>query len=457
MIRSLYSQIKVCVKHNGYLTDYFNSTSGLLQGEVMSPILFSLYVNDFEMHFLSENCPSVDIQLINLFLLMYADDTVIISETCDGLQNMLNALLTYTKKWNLTVNIDKTKIMVFRNGKKLNENETWTFDGKRLDIVDQFNYLGILLNYNGKFLQTQKHIAQQGQKALFAISSTLRKFNFNIETKCSIFDTYVGSILNYGAEIWGFHKALDVEKVHLMFLKRILGVKKNTYNNLVYCELGRFPLYIKRKIKIFKYWLKLRSSTNCILNACYKEMIDSNDEWIANIKQELSNMGLDYLWHEEHPDKYVISLVEQRLNDIYKQTVLTEIARSSKGFLYQHLIDNFTLQFYLCKPIPSSYKRCISRFRLVSHNLRIEQGRYFNETRVNRKCTMCNLNDIEDEYHFILICPLYSELRSKYIKKFYYQRPSVAKLIKLLSVNNVKELCCLGKYLHLACKVRNDQ
>ena len=71
------------------------------------------------MHFLSENCPSVDIQLINLFLLMYADDTVIISETCDGLQNMLNALLTYTKKWNLTVNIDKTKIMVFRNGKKI--------------------------------------------------------------------------------------------------------------------------------------------------------------------------------------------------------------------------------------------------------------------------------------------------------------------------------------------------
>ena len=51
------------------------------------------YINDFEMHFLSENCPSVDIQLINLFLLMYADDTVIISETCDGLQNMLNAYL----------------------------------------------------------------------------------------------------------------------------------------------------------------------------------------------------------------------------------------------------------------------------------------------------------------------------------------------------------------------------
>ena len=55
----------------------------------MSPILFSLYVNDFEMHFLQENCPSIDIQLINLFLLMYVHDRVIMSEIREGLHNML--------------------------------------------------------------------------------------------------------------------------------------------------------------------------------------------------------------------------------------------------------------------------------------------------------------------------------------------------------------------------------
>ena len=136
VIKSLYSHIKVCVKHNGQLTDYFNSTSGLLQGEVMSPILFSLYVNDFEIHFVHENCPSVDIQLINLFLLMYADDTVIMSEAREGLQNMLDSLVSYTKKWNLTVNIDKTKTMVFRNGKKLRDDEIWTYtEQKKKGII----------------------------------------------------------------------------------------------------------------------------------------------------------------------------------------------------------------------------------------------------------------------------------------------------------------------------------
>ena len=186
IIRSLYSNVKACVKHNGHHTDYFSPTSGLMQGEVMSPILFSLYINDFEMHFIRENCPSVEIQLINLFLLMYADDTVLISESAEGLQRMLNALLSYTKKWNLTVNIDKTKILVFRNGKKLTGHMEWTYNGKIIEVVDQFNYFGVLFNYNGKFTQTQRHIAEQGRKALFASSSTLKNLNFNLETKCAV-------------------------------------------------------------------------------------------------------------------------------------------------------------------------------------------------------------------------------------------------------------------------------
>ena len=70
-------------------------------------------------------------------------------------------------------------------------------------------------------------------------------------------------------------------------------------------------------------------------------------------------MGLDYLWDEPYPDKYIIDMIQQRMNDMYKHTILAEISRSSKGFLYQHLIDNFALQYYLCKPIPSLYKRYI--------------------------------------------------------------------------------------------------
>ena len=44
----------------------------------------------------------------------------------------------------------------------------------------------------------------------------------------SLFDTYVGSVLYYGCEIWGFHYGKVVEKVQLQYLKTLLGVKKKT-------------------------------------------------------------------------------------------------------------------------------------------------------------------------------------------------------------------------------------
>ena len=79
---------------------------------------------------------------------------------------------------------------------------------------------------------------------------------------CSIFDTHVCSVLLYGSELWGFYKSADVEKVHLNFCKNVLGVGKKTSNNMVYFELGRLPLNVKMKLRIFKYWIKLKTTEN---------------------------------------------------------------------------------------------------------------------------------------------------------------------------------------------------
>ena len=174
IIRSLYEKVKCCVKYNNSISDFFNCNTGLFQGEVLSPILFSMYVNDMELHFLTENCPSLEIQAINIFLLMYADDTVLISETPEGLQSLLDSLYNYTKKWNLSVNTVKTKVMVFRNGNRSRVYDKWYYNGNELEVVNEFNYLGFLLNYNGKFRNSQKRIAEQGRKALYALKMFVR-------------------------------------------------------------------------------------------------------------------------------------------------------------------------------------------------------------------------------------------------------------------------------------------
>ena len=72
----------------------------------------------------------------NLFLLMYADDMVIFAESAEELQAMLNTSYSYTTKWNLTVNVEKTEIVIFRNGGKIRSDEKWFLNGENIRIVD---------------------------------------------------------------------------------------------------------------------------------------------------------------------------------------------------------------------------------------------------------------------------------------------------------------------------------
>ena len=149
------------------------------------------------------------------------------SETVEGLQEMLNTLSIYTEKWGLSVNTKKTKIVVFRKGGIVRPNETWVYNGQTMDIVEQFCYLGVLIRYNCKFLNTQKHCAEQGRKAMFSMRRTTSSLCLNVFTMLSLFDTYVCSILMYVCEIWGVHKSPMIEKVHFGLLQNVIKCQNN--------------------------------------------------------------------------------------------------------------------------------------------------------------------------------------------------------------------------------------
>ena len=68
----------------------------------------------------------------------------------------------------------------------------------------------------------------------------------------------------------------------------------------------------------------------------------------------------------------------------------------------------------------------MSRLKMSSHRLQVESGRWHKSASVpvsERKCTICN--KLEDEFHFMFECSLYTELRNKYIKSYYWRHPNV--------------------------------
>ena len=187
-------------------------------------------------------------------------------------------------------------------------------------------------------------------------------------------------------------------------------------------------------------------------------MISRNGSWTKNIKEELSKLGLYYLWeYIEHCNHDVIyNIIQQRINDVYMQNIFSIVTQSSKVELYQYITDGCFMHSYLSKTIDFKYRKEITKIRISNHKLNIEVGRYKNVVRPLIVCTLCDQNDIEDEFHFILKCVFYSDLRKMYIKMYYYQKPSMFKLVNLLRIQNVKELCNLGKFLTKATLTRNS-
>ena len=106
------------------------------------------------------------IEDLKLFILLFADEAVLILYTPEGLQSLLDQLHSYCDKWGISVNVDKTVVMVFKAGPR-QEKVQFYYNGKRLNKVSKCSYLGVTLACNGSFYQAQKSLSEQAKRAIF--------------------------------------------------------------------------------------------------------------------------------------------------------------------------------------------------------------------------------------------------------------------------------------------------
>ena len=173
--QGVYESVKLCVRVNGRLSDYFDSYMGVKQGEPLLPLFFIFFIDDMAKSLKYDTQDYITLNELQIFLLLFAYDTVLFSETPEGLQLLLDKLYTYCSNWGIAVNVDKTVAMIFKQG-NVKETQNFYYNGELLKQVTKFTYLGVTLAADGKFYQAQNHYLNRLQTHCFPSILYSRKY-----------------------------------------------------------------------------------------------------------------------------------------------------------------------------------------------------------------------------------------------------------------------------------------
>ena len=245
-LKSMFQNARSRVKWGGKIGELFENAYGVLQGGVLSPTLFKLFLDDMT-GYLNRNS-GVGIGNIKIDYLLFADDLVLLSESPSGLQNLINGVEKFCSQWHMLVNLTKTKVVLLNNTFVPIQNR-----GIRFKFNNQkkekgcYNYLGVIINNGNRFEQYIEYKRDKALRAIYSSRGLTRDVVGNqlpIHVILKIFDTQIQPILDYGFEIWYNGKSgTRLESVHTTYTKRALGVKPQTSNLDIYGETGRFPFW----------------------------------------------------------------------------------------------------------------------------------------------------------------------------------------------------------------------
>ena len=437
-LQLLYNNTKSCIWDGCSLSSYFDVKQGVKQGCLLSPVLFSLYLND-----LHDFLPGgINISGCIIKVLLYADDIVIISDCPHTLQNMINALYNYCNLWCLKLNLNKSKIVVFRKSPRLSSNLKWNFGTENIEIVNDYKYLGILLNYKLSFT---KHLEEKLSASKLAINTTWLSYihhpKISISNKLKIFHAAAKSIMFYGAPIWGYLKFDVVEKLLRYFLKKILLLPQNTPNYMLYLETGIHSLYLDTLDLHLNYIKRvLNLPINRLPRLLAKEAVQLNTFWFPHWKNISRNPNLNFDHLNNLLENLHCSMLEIVRSTEYNDNIL--LARQSQHDLYKVL--NYSVDYFNC--YNSAYYVGVI-FKIRGALFKFNACSIFGTS--NGLCSICNLNEIEDTYHVIGKCPLFSSFR---IECFGKRTLSLDHVINILNATNFSVLL---KFLKLALNYRN--
>ena len=415
-IKSFYSSCTACIRVNEYCTDWFPVNSGVRQGDNISPTLFSLYINELAKEINSLKS-GVKLGALELSILLYADDMVLVSENEQDLQKMLETMHDWCSKWRLKVNTTKTNIVHFRPKRAQETKFVFKLGETILEKAKEYKYLGVILDEHLTFNSCSKVLAESGGRALGAVISKFKTFkDLGYSVYSKMYNTCVIPIVDYGSGVWGKAKVSHSDLIQNKAYRYFLGVHKFTAISAMQAEMGWLSPKYRKHINMLRLWNRLIKLPNDRLTKrVFTYIFDTETpSWCSDLKEILTELNLlsTYL------NKEVCDIDEctKSLTCTSERDCLSIIRIKPKLRSFKLFKTDCSVTDYVKGCLNRQDRSILAKFRCGILQLKIETGRFIGLKPEERICEFCDLQVTEDELHFLCVCDYYSDLRTTLYK-----------------------------------------
>ena len=311
-IHSLYNKTVSCVLLNQNVTDWFSVTSGVKQGDNLSPTLLCIYIND-----LAETLKRLNIGIKvngkNICVFLYADDIVLLAENEKDLQTLLNTTHEWCSKWKLNINVEKSKIMHFRQHRKQQSNFQFKYGSTTLEYCPYYKYLGLYLDPNLNFNNGITTLADSGGRAFGAVIAKLKHLkDVRYKTFTTIFNSQIATILDYSSSIWSHKKAPECDVIQNKAMQYFLGVHGFTPVPALNGEMGWLPSRFRRYLNTIRLWNRLiKMDNNRLTKTIFLwDYEETQSSWCQNVKEIFGKLDFD----NEYNLKQIVDIEKAKTN-----------------------------------------------------------------------------------------------------------------------------------------------
>ena len=173
--------------------------------------------------------------------MLYAHDIVLVSESQEGLQQHLLSLHDFCTQRGLTVNLGKTKVMIFHTSTLVRRQSIFTLAGGQVEVVDSYVYLGITFASPPRrvtMAQAARDRLTRGYAALALLERQCHQAHFQEpRMKVWLFDTLVNPALMYASAIWPPELRVStwtqIERSQVIMLSRMIRSKPSAPHVIV--------------------------------------------------------------------------------------------------------------------------------------------------------------------------------------------------------------------------------